>query len=76
MRQPVIAHVFDAPSEMIVRSSMPARRRERVELAVVDQARVDLVGEHPDLRMLQQDLGDRVEIAAPTARRRSGCAAS
>ena len=63
MRQPVIAQVFDAPSEMIVRSSMPGRVASESKRAVVDEPRVDLVGEHPDLRMPREDLGDRVEIA-------------
>ena len=39
-------------------------RRERHEFAVVEQARVDFVGEDPHLRMQPQDVGDRLEIGA------------
>ena len=64
MRQPVIAQVFDAPSLMIVRSSMPGRVAIESNAPSYDETRVDLVGEHPDLRMRAQDLGDRVEVGA------------
>ena len=75
MRQPVIAQVFDAPSLMIVRSSMPRRVASESNAPVVDEPRVDLVGEHPDLRMRGEDLGDGVEVRAVAASRRSDCAA-
>ena len=40
------------------------QRGQRYELAVVEQPRVDLVGEHPELLVHAQDIGDRLEIAA------------
>ena len=56
MRQPVIAQVFDAPSEMMVRSYMPGTCAMEKNSPDVAQARIDLVRVDPDLRVLLQDL--------------------
>ena len=76
MRQPVIAQVFEAPSEMMVRSYMPGTCAIEKNSPDVRQARVDLVGVHPDLRMLLQHRGDRLELLRVESSRRSGCAGS
>ena len=39
-------------------------RGERIEAAVVHEPRIDLVGEHPHLRMAREDFGDGVEVGA------------
>jgi len=62
MRQPVIAQVLEAPSEMIVAFEHPGKRRYRRERSFVAQPRVDLVGIDPDFRVPPQDGGDGFEI--------------
>ena len=43
---------------------------------VVDEVLVHVVGEHPDVRMLQQDVGQRLQLGAPCRRRPTGSTAS
>jgi hypothetical protein len=64
MRQPVIAHVFEAPSETMVRACIPGRLASDSNVPEYGEPRIDLVGEDPDLRMAREDCRDGVEIGA------------
>ena len=53
-RQPVIAYVFDAEPATSTVSFAPGLRRDRVRLAVVEEAAVALVGEQVDAALRGQ----------------------
>ena len=62
-RQPVIAHVLDQPSRMIVRSSMPSSVAIDSCWPVYRMRAVDLVGQDDDVA-LAGDVGDDFEVGA------------
>ena len=64
MRQPVIAKLLLWQLNVSVRSSSDGcERREADELqAVVDELLVDLVAEDDDVRVLRDDVGERLQL--------------
>ena len=60
-RQPVIAYDFEKPSRMIVWRFMPGKARDRGELALVEEARVDLVRQHRHA-VVARELGDPAHV--------------
>ena len=64
MRQPVIAYVLETPSTRIVRfAHLGRQRRDRDVLAAVDERAVDVVGDDQQV-LLEDDLGERLDLGA------------